>query len=132
MFSARVDSQAETLLPNRRRRNFLRKQFLFGTTNCLPKTLRIDKLTLIFTVLCRRWERRASLIDAVRGCNDLADLMFLGYLDIRVTVETQGGHSSVPPAHTGIGILSKVISVVEDHPHEPDLTPANRKKYFIS
>jgi len=48
-----------------------------------------------------------------------------GYVDVRITVETAGGHSSVPPVHTGIGFLSKIISVIEEFPHSPDLTPMN-------
>jgi acetylornithine deacetylase/succinyl-diaminopimelate desuccinylase-like protein len=53
-----------------------------------------------------------------------------GYFDVRVTIETPGGHSSVPPDHTGIGVLSRIISVIESNPYEPDLTPANRKSVF--
>ncbi|KAH7104541.1 carboxypeptidase S [Auriculariales sp. MPI-PUGE-AT-0066] len=45
-----------------------------------------------------------------------------GYLDVRVQVNTLGGHSSVPPPHTGIGILASVISRVERHPTEPKIT----------
>jgi Gly-Xaa carboxypeptidase len=65
----------------------------------------------------------------------LVDL-FAGYFDVRIIVETSGGHSSVPPDHTGIGILSQVISAIEAAPYEPELTPANRQflpsnsKYF--
>ena len=42
-------------------------------------------------------------------------------------METEGGHSSVPPDHTGVGILSKIISAIEGHPYEPELTPVNRE-----
>ncbi|KAF8850186.1 carboxypeptidase S [Acephala macrosclerotiorum] len=48
-----------------------------------------------------------------------------GYFDARITVETAGGHSSVPPDHTGIGILSQIVSAIEANPYEPDLTPIN-------
>jgi len=51
----------------------------------------------------------------------------LGYFDVRITVETPGGHSSVPPDHTGIGILSQIISAIEANPYEPELTSVNRK-----
>lgn len=37
-----------------------------------------------------------------------------GYLDVRITVHTPGGHSSVPPRHTSIGILSKIVTRIED------------------
>lgn len=53
-----------------------------------------------------------------------------GYFDARITVETAGGHSSVPPDHTGIGILSQIVSAIEAAPYEPELTPINRA--FIS
>jgi len=49
-----------------------------------------------------------------------------GYFDARITVETAGGHSSVPPDHTGIGILSQIVSAIEANLYEPDLTPVNR------
>lgn len=42
-------------------------------------------------------------------------------------METAGGHSSVPPDHSGIGILSQVLSAIEAHPYSTDLTPRNRK-----
>lgn len=48
-------------------------------------------------------------------------------MDVQVEVETAGGHSSVPPDHTGVGILSRIISAAEDNPFEPNLTPLNRK-----
>ncbi|UZJ54106.1 hypothetical protein CBS101457_003426 [Exobasidium rhododendri] len=39
-----------------------------------------------------------------------------GYLDVKITVNGKGGHSSDPPRHTTIGILSKIISRIEDNP----------------
>ncbi|KAI0793938.1 carboxypeptidase S [Fomes fomentarius] len=44
-----------------------------------------------------------------------------GYLDVRIEITTKGGHSSVPPKHTAIGILSSMVNAVEDHPHETQL-----------
>lgn len=40
-----------------------------------------------------------------------------GQIDVRVELRTPGGHSSKPPAHTGIGILSRIIVHLEDNPH---------------
>lgn len=37
-----------------------------------------------------------------------------GYADIRLRVETPGGHSSMPPDHTGIGIASEVVRRLEN------------------
>lgn len=41
-----------------------------------------------------------------------------GYLDLSIAVGTAGGHSSVPPLHTGIGIMSSIIAELESHPFE--------------
>jgi Gly-Xaa carboxypeptidase len=39
-----------------------------------------------------------------------------GVLGIRISLTTPGGHSSVPPEHTNIGLVSKLVSVIEDSP----------------
>ncbi|KAJ3099575.1 hypothetical protein HDU96_010675 [Phlyctochytrium bullatum] len=49
-----------------------------------------------------------------------------GYYDLLVTVKTPGGHSSMPPDHTAIGILSDAIVTLEANPHPlslPDNSP---------
>ncbi|GHJ89068.1 hypothetical protein NliqN6_5470 [Naganishia liquefaciens] len=45
-----------------------------------------------------------------------------GRADLKITVETPGGHSSVPPEHTSIGILSRLLVELEANPFEPSLT----------
>ncbi|KAJ1311789.1 hypothetical protein OPQ81_010254 [Rhizoctonia solani] len=44
-----------------------------------------------------------------------------GYLDVRVEVATPGGHSSVPPEHTSIGILASMLVEIESTPYVPGL-----------
>ncbi|KAH7345332.1 carboxypeptidase S [Rhizoctonia solani] len=44
-----------------------------------------------------------------------------GYLDVGIEVVTPGGHSSVPPAHSTIGILASLIAEVESAPYLPGL-----------
>jgi len=39
-----------------------------------------------------------------------------GYLSLELSVETTGGHSSVPPKESSIGILSEAIRKIETHP----------------
>ncbi|VDC00493.1 unnamed protein product [Peniophora sp. CBMAI 1063] len=39
-----------------------------------------------------------------------------GALNVQIEVATPGGHSSVPPAHTGIGVLSRIVALLEDNP----------------
>lgn len=43
-------------------------------------------------------------------------------MDVSITVESPGGHSSVPPAHTSIGMLASALVQLERHPHRPSLT----------
>ncbi|TFK26197.1 carboxypeptidase s [Coprinopsis marcescibilis] len=44
-----------------------------------------------------------------------------GLYNIRLQVQTPGGHSSVPPDHTSIGILSEMVTYLENHPLSPSL-----------
>ncbi|KAI9440737.1 carboxypeptidase S [Lactarius indigo] len=44
-----------------------------------------------------------------------------GYADTMVTVSTAGGHSSIPPPHTSIGILSRLLVEFEANPIKPQL-----------
>ena len=44
-----------------------------------------------------------------------------GYLDVRITVNGKGGHSSEPPKHTTIGILARLIAHIEDNPWAPSM-----------
>lgn len=37
-----------------------------------------------------------------------------GYFDAELTIHVPGGHSSIPPRHTSIGILADAITVLED------------------
>ncbi|WVQ71850.1 hypothetical protein IAR50_001392 [Cryptococcus sp. DSM 104548] len=48
-----------------------------------------------------------------------------GYLDIRISVGTAGGHSSQPPVHSGIGIMSQLLLALEDNALPTKLTPAS-------
>ena len=36
-----------------------------------------------------------------------------------MTLATLGGHSSIPPKHTNIGLTSLLIAALERNPHEP-------------
>jgi len=54
-----------------------------------------------------------------------------GHLDIFVELTTPGGHSSVPPDHTSIGIMSRLIALLEDNPYESILTDKNPLLQFL-
>ncbi|KAH8834869.1 carboxypeptidase S [Flagelloscypha sp. PMI_526] len=75
--------------------------------------------------------RVAFLIDEGGGFSDAHGTTFAtpgvaekGYLDVRVEVSAPGGHSSIPPAHTSIGILSHLIFHIENHPYPAVLVSA--------
>ena len=44
-----------------------------------------------------------------------------GFINLELMVRTEGGHSSTPPKETAIGILSKAVSKVEQHPFRSSL-----------
>lgn len=48
-----------------------------------------------------------------------------GYIDVQIVVRMPGGHSSIPPAHNGIGVMSELITLIESHPYDPRLFEEN-------
>ena len=48
-----------------------------------------------------------------------------GYFDSSVVLHTPGGHSSMPPDHTSIGIMGALARLIEDTPFPPKLTTSN-------
>lgn len=48
-----------------------------------------------------------------------------GYLDVGIDLKTPGGHSSMPPDHTGIGIMAELAKVLEDNPFKPSIDNGN-------
>jgi carboxypeptidase PM20D1 len=50
-----------------------------------------------------------------------------GYLTLELKVTMVGGHASMPPAHTAIGILSDAIQRLESHPFPARLSGAARQ-----
>lgn len=48
-----------------------------------------------------------------------------GHLDSFIEIHTPGGHLSVPPKHTAIGLLARLISAIEDQTFHGIITNAN-------
>ncbi|VUC34811.1 unnamed protein product [Clonostachys rosea] len=44
-----------------------------------------------------------------------------GFVNVWFDLQVQGGHSSAPPPHTGIGIMSEIVVALEDNPYTPQL-----------
>ncbi|KAI1419534.1 hypothetical protein F5Y12DRAFT_777350 [Xylaria sp. FL1777] len=44
-----------------------------------------------------------------------------GYLDVWLSLDVLGGHSSTPTPHTAIGIMSEIITMLESYPFKPEI-----------
>ncbi|BEI80149.1 hypothetical protein CcaverHIS002_0106780 [Cutaneotrichosporon cavernicola] len=80
----------------------------------------------------------ALIVDEGGGMGELFGQVFAlpavaekGYLDVELKVDTSGGHSSVPPPHTGIGYAALAVTEIERHPHVPYLNPESPLVSFI-
>lgn len=53
-----------------------------------------------------------------------------GSMGVELTVERVGGHSSMPPRNTAVGILSRAITRLEDHQMPARLTPVVEEMFL--
>ncbi|KAI0131947.1 vacuolar carboxypeptidase-like protein Cps1 [Xylariales sp. AK1849] len=74
----------------------------------------------------------AVIVDEGGGTTDLWGSLFAlpavtekGYVDVEVIVRMPGGHSSIPPPHNGIGVMSELITVIEANRYEPHFATEN-------
>jgi carboxypeptidase PM20D1 len=67
------------------------------------------------------------IFDKIPGVSQRVALIGLaekGFFSAELTVTTKGGHSSMPPRETAIGILSRAVERAESHPMPPRLDGA--------
>lgn len=57
-----------------------------------------------------------DMVPGMKGPVALVGIAEKGYLTLDLTVEAEGGHSSMPPRQTAIGVLSAALDRLEDHP----------------
>ena len=67
-----------------------------------------------------------GLIREVAAPVALVGIAEKGYLNLELIAESSGGHSSMPPNETAIGILSQAVRRLEGHPFRMSLTEATR------
>ncbi|KAF8273163.1 carboxypeptidase S [Lactarius quietus] len=84
-------------------------------SQALLKTYGEDSLRSLWTRAVIGFSEVGGSVIAIPGIAEK------GYLDTLVTVSTTGGHSSLPPPHTSIGILSRLLVEFEDNPIKPQL-----------
>ncbi|HSA56560.1 MAG TPA: M20/M25/M40 family metallo-hydrolase, partial [Gemmatimonadaceae bacterium] len=54
-----------------------------------------------------------------------------GTVNVALVVERPGGHSSMPPTHTAVGILSRAITRLEANPMPARLTPVTERTFTL-
>ncbi|KAF8849205.1 Gly-Xaa carboxypeptidase [Acephala macrosclerotiorum] len=54
-----------------------------------------------------------------------------GHVDVSVTIDGAGGHSSTPPYHTNIGYLAQIIQKIEENQFPSRLTSINPTKAYL-
>jgi carboxypeptidase PM20D1 len=65
-----------------------------------------------------------DVIPGVSGPVALVGIAEKGHVSLELTAKTDGGHSSMPPTHTAVGIISKAIVKLEENPFPSNMTYA--------
>ena len=52
-----------------------------------------------------------------------------GYINMTLSVSSNGGHASAPKPHTPIGVLAKAVSDIESHPFKLQITDPVKKMF---
>lgn len=52
-----------------------------------------------------------------------------GPMNVKLTLDSNGGHASTPPGHTPVGVLARAVSNIESHPFPFHLTPPAEKMF---
>jgi len=61
-----------------------------------------------------------GLLSGIEPAVALVGIAEKGYVSLELSITQEGGHSSMPPKHTAIGILSQAIVAIEEHPMPAD------------
>ena len=57
-----------------------------------------------------------GIIDGINKPVAFVGIAEKGYVAIRLTAQTEGGHSSMPPPHTAVGMVATVVAQLESNP----------------
>ncbi|MDJ0842009.1 MAG: M20 family peptidase [Acidobacteriota bacterium] len=61
-----------------------------------------------------------GMLDGVDGQVAMVGIAEKGYVTLELKARGQGGHSSMPPRHTAVGVLSRAITRLEENPFPAD------------
>lgn len=70
-----------------------------------------------------------NALPGIDGPVGLIGLAEKGYVTLNLTASGPGGHSSMPPKHTNIGILSEAIKNLEDNPLPADISGPTKELF---
>ncbi|MFN8581659.1 MAG: M20 family peptidase [Gemmatimonadaceae bacterium] len=68
----------------------------------------------------------SGILPGVTGRAAIVGVAEKGYLSLKLTAKAEGGHSSMPPARTAVGALSRAIAALEANPFPGSLNPPSR------
>lgn len=71
----------------------------------------------------------SGIIDGISSPVALIGIAEKGYLSIRLSAESAGGHSSIPPADSAIGVLSRALQRIEAAPFPSRLNGPTRQMF---
>jgi carboxypeptidase PM20D1 len=94
----------------------------------IAELLRSRRIELDF-VLDEGMNILSGVIDGISAPVALIGIAEKGYLSLRLTVETPGGHSSIPPADTAIGMVSRALQKLETAPFPANLRGPTRQMF---
>ncbi|MFQ6116332.1 MAG: M20 family peptidase, partial [bacterium] len=63
-----------------------------------------------------------GIIPGLSGIVAIVGIAEKGYVSLELTVHSEGGHSSMPPKNTTVGILSKAITKLEENPFPANMS----------
>jgi Gly-Xaa carboxypeptidase len=67
----------------------------------------------------------SNIAEVYGGVLALPGVTEKGYVDVEIVVRMPGGHSSVPPPHTSIGVMAELITSIEANPYRSHLHEEN-------
>jgi len=67
-----------------------------------------------------------NLLPGVPGRSAIVGIAEKGYVSLTLTADAVGGHSSMPPPETAVGILSRAVVALEAHPFPLELDGPTR------
>jgi carboxypeptidase PM20D1 len=70
-----------------------------------------------------------GMVPGIEGPVAMVGTAEKGYVNVELTAQATGGHSSMPPPHTAIGEVAAAVHALEEHPMPPHVSGATRDSF---